>query len=173
MFAKDHVQLTPPVFPERDQLPFDLRGEIAEHGFVGGMNAKSGHGPEAAAAGPAETSAPGKYPWRSKALRGRAPDCGGLPVIVQGSYPDPVIEGLHGEVQVFLGFQFNDGEAGVAVEGEQIEHAAIAAGKRRHLRIHLVAAQTRKEIFDAGPQSSFEPALGMETEQRIIVDPVG
>ena len=45
----------------------------------------------------------------------------------------PVIEGLQGKLQVGGGFQFQDGQAAGALDGQQVEDAAVAAGEGRHL----------------------------------------
>lgn len=38
---------------------------------------------------------------------------------------DPVVEALEGEVEVFGGFDFEDGELAGAGDGEEVEHAAV------------------------------------------------
>ena len=42
----------------------------------------------------------------------------------------PVIEGLEREVDVFFGFDFDDGEAGLVIDGEDVGDVAVYAGDR-------------------------------------------
>jgi len=93
------------VFSEGDQFPLDLGREVAEDGFVGGMNAEGGSSEQEArgklrdfSAG--EVALPLEGGERAGALiAGR-----GLAVGVEGANANPVVEGLEGEVKIFVGF---------------------------------------------------------------------
>ena len=39
---------------------------------------------------------------------------------------NPVVRCLEWQVEIFIGFKFDDDEAAVAIEGEPVEHAAIS-----------------------------------------------
>ena len=47
----------------------------------------------------------------------------------------PVVEALHGKMEVLGGLQFNDGEAALAGDAEQVDDGAVAGGKGGNLRI--------------------------------------
>ena len=64
-------------------------------------------------------------------------------------------------------------EAAVAVEREQVEHAAVAAGERRHLRVEQIAAQPGQQLGDRRAQPRLKPALRLHAEERIGVRAVG
>src|SRR6266567_1684377 len=72
-------------------------------------------------------------------------------------------------MEVFVGFEFNDGETAVAIEGEEIEHAAVAAGKRRHLTVEGIAAQARQQVRDFIAKPGFEPPLRLKAEEGVVV----
>ena len=112
--------------------------------------------------GSGEISVPGKYPSRSKAGE-RAITAGGrLAIGVERAHANPVVERLQGKMQIFVGLEFDDDEAAVAVEGEQIEHAAIAGRKRGDLRVEAVRRAEREAArLSAGAKFGLKPALGL------------
>ena len=97
----------------------------------------------------------------------------GLAVGVEGAHAHPVVEGLQRKVQVLVGFQFQDHEARVAVEREQVEHTAIAAGERGNLVVDQIAAQLGKQFPEPRTQTRLQPALGRHAEERIGVRAIG
>jgi hypothetical protein len=61
-------------------------------------------------------------------------------------------------VQVFVGLQLDHRQPAVAVEREQVEHAAVAGRERRHLRVEQIAAQPRQQLGN--------PARSRDSSQR-------
>ena len=104
-------------------------------------------------------------PTAAAALIARA----GLAVVVQRTDANPVVQRLQGQMQVFVGLEFDNRQPSVAVEREQVEHAAVADGERRHLRIQQVAAQPGQQLGNARAQPRLKPALRLQAEQRIGV----
>src|SRR5580704_19453910 len=58
-------------------------------------------------------------------------------LIVMKAHAQPVVDGLHHQVNVFGSFQFQNGQAAVTSNAEQIDDAAVAGRKCRNLRIDL------------------------------------
>ncbi len=76
-------------------------------------------------------------------------------------------------MQVFVGLQFEDHQARIAVEGEQVQHAALAAGERGDLGVQQIAAQIGKEFVESQAQPRLKPALRRHAKERIGVRAVG
>ena len=72
-----------------------------------------------------ETSAPAKYPCRSNA-DSAPPAIRRLPVGIQRPHPNPVVQRLHRQMQIFVGLQLNHRQPPVAVQRQQVQHAAVA-----------------------------------------------
>ncbi len=85
----------------------------------------------------------------------------------------PVIEALQGQVDVFVGFEFDDGEAAVAGGGQHVEHGAVGGGECGNLRIELLRLQALVDDADVGDDQGFEPALGAQAKQRVLARAVG
>ena len=58
--------------------------------------------------------------------RGPVAAGGALAIGMERADANPVVEGLEGEMHVLVGFELKDDQAAISIEGEQIEHAAIA-----------------------------------------------
>ena len=54
---------------------------------------------------------------------------------------NPIVQGLHRELQIGGGFELDDSEAAGMVHREQIENAALATGEGRHLAVDGIAAE--------------------------------
>ena len=76
-------------------------------------------------------------------------------------------------MEVFVGLEFDDGEAAAAVEGEQIEQAAVAHGERGDLGVKQIAAEAGEQLGNAAAQPRLKPVLGLHAEERIGVRAVG
>ena len=50
-----------------------------------------------------------------------------LPIVVQSPHANPVVKRLKGQMQIFIGLQFDDHESAVAVQGQQVKQSAVAA----------------------------------------------
>lgn len=85
---------------------------MAENGLVGRMHME-GRGNE-----------------KQEGILGREFDAGkvatacDLSSLVERAHTSPVVEGLQGQMQVVVGFQFEDGEAALARDGEQIQQGS-------------------------------------------------
>src|SRR5579863_3091152 len=60
----------------------------------------------------------------------------------------PIIKRLQGQMDVLIGFYFDDGEPAVAIDAQQIDDAALAGGKLRDLSIERRRVNHRVEGFD-------------------------
>ena len=49
--------------------------------------------------------------------------------------PRPVIEALHGKMEILGGLEFDDRQAAVAGDAQQIDDGAVGGGKGGHLRV--------------------------------------
>ncbi len=76
-------------------------------------------------------------------------------------------------MQVLAGLQFQNNQPAIAVEREQVEHAAVPAGKRGHLGVEQIAAQLGHQLGQARAQARLKPALGRHAEKRIGVRAIG
>ena len=85
---------------------------------------------------------------------------------------NPVVEALHGELEVFVGFHLDDGEAIGLGEGEEVEHAAIeigaGSGKRGDLGVDGSGLEIGVKGRESCAESAFEPALGLRAEEWIL-----
>ena len=79
---------------------------------------------------------------------------------------DPVVETLEGEVQILRGFEFEDGEAAVAGDGEEVEHAAVACLEGGDLGVDVGGVELAEgalafgEGADVLAEGGFEPGFG-------------
>ena len=110
---------------------------------------------------------------RSNAESGAARGRRWLAIRVERAHANPVVERLQRQVKVFAGLQFQNHQPAIAVEGEQVEHAAIAGGERWHLGVEQVAAQFRQQFGKPHAQARLKPALGRHAEKRIGVRAIG
>ena len=124
-FAEDDLQFLAPVFAEGDEFPVDLGGEIAQDREIGGMDAQR-RCCQKQAWRQGRNFCSGKVAFAFERRERPVAAGGALAIGIEGADADPVVESLQWEMQVFVGFEFDDDEAAVAIEGEQIEHAAIA-----------------------------------------------
>ena len=150
----------------RDQFPFDFRRKIAQHGFVGGVNAQSG-GREEQSRRKRRDFCARKVACAFKCGKRAVAARRGLAIGVEGAYADPVVKGLKGQVKVFIGLKFDYDKAAAAVERQQIEHAAITCRERRHLRVEHVTAEAGEEFVESGTKPGLEPFLRLKAEQRV------
>lgn len=62
-------------------------------------------------------------------------------------------------MNVFVGLEFDDGEASVAGGGENVDHGAIAGSEGWDLRIDMQTIETRVEDGDVADDQRFDPTL--------------
>ena len=91
---------------------------------------------------------------------------------------DPVVEALEGEVEVFVGFEFDDGEAaglrtGSTGDAEEVEHAAVGGGEGGDLGVDVGRVEVGVDGFDVAAEDAFEPALGLHAIEWVAVIAVG
>jgi len=75
-------------------------------------------------------------------------------------------------VEIFLRLKLDDGEAAVAVEGEQVEESAVAGGERWNLVVEHVSAKSGEKFGNANAEARFKPAFGLQAEEWIGVGSV-
>ena len=167
-FAKDNLQLLTPVFAQRDELPIDFGREVTQHGQVGRVDAQRRCG-EQKARGERRDFRSGKVSFAFESRERTIAAGDALAICVEGADAYPVVECLQRQMQIFVGFEFDDDEAAIAIEGEQIEHAAIAGRERWNLRVKLIAAKERQKFAEASAKFGFEPAFWLDAEERIFV----
>ena len=85
------------------------------------------------------------------------------------AYADPVVEPLQGKLWVFGGFEFNDGEAAIRGDGQQVEHAAIGGGEGGDLRVDVRGIELFVEDAEIAVERGLEPALGLQAVERIAL----
>jgi len=126
-FAPDGLDAGAPAFVEGDEGPGDAVVEVAEDGLGGRVDVERG-GDEVEARWIGGEAGVGEV----AVLLEVAESGGGVglgKVVVTDA--DPVVEALEGEVEVFGGFELDDGELVEAGNGEEVEHAAGRGWRRR------------------------------------------
>ena len=66
-------------------------------------------------------------------------------------HANPVVERLHGKVQVGGRFQFEYGQSPGPIHGQKIQYAPFAGGKCRHLPIYRLFQGCRIHDFELLP----------------------
>jgi hypothetical protein len=156
------------VLREGNQFPLDGGRENAQDGLVRWMDAQGRSGKD-------ETRRQGRNVDAGEvaiSLKRRPMLCtatDGLPILIQGADTNPVIERLQGKVQVFVGFELEDGEAARPIEGEQIEHTPVTRGECGNLGVEQIAAQVRQDLVDVHAEPRFEPSFRLQPEECIGV----
>ena len=109
MFAPDYADLLAPSFVEREEVPLYAGADVAEDDLCGGMDVQRGGYEVEAGREWGEFDAAEVAVALELAEAGSG--VGGLQVVVTDA--NPVVEALQGEVEVVVGFEFDDGEAAV------------------------------------------------------------
>ena len=158
-----------PAFVEGDERPGDLRAEVAEDDLGGGVDAQGG-GDEIEARRLRGEAVGGEVAVGLK-LAEAGLGVGGLGVVPADA--EPVVEALEGELGVLFGLELEDGEAAGVVEGEQVEEGAVeAAGgglEGGDLGVDGLGEQVRVEQGQVAAEAVFEPALGLQTVERVAL----
>ena len=76
-------------------------------------------------------------------------------------------------MEIFVGLEFDDDEAAVAVDGEQVEHAAIACGEGGDLGVDELLLDAGEDFSERGSEGGLHPALRLEAVERIAHVAVG
>lgn len=92
-----------------------------------------------------------------------------LPVFIQCAHTNPVIERLHGQMQILIGFQLNHDESVVAIQRQQVQHSSIARAHRGNLRVDWLVSQIRQQLRDPHAQARLQPTLRLHAKERIDV----
>ena len=124
MLAEDDLEFVTPVFAECDEFPVNLGGEIAQDGEIRRMNAQGGCC-QNETRGLGRNLCSGEVAFAFECRQGAVAAGGALAISIEGADANLVIESLEGEMHIFVGFEFDDDQAAIAIKGEQIEHAAI------------------------------------------------
>src|ERR1700733_7767156 len=171
-FAEDDLQFAAPVFGERDEFPLDFRREIAKYRLIGGMNSQRGRG-ERKARWQRGNFGAGKIALPLEGRQGPGVACDDLPVLIQCADANPIVEGLHGQMQILIGLQFDNGKSAFAIESQQVEHAAVSGGQSRHLAQKQIVAQIGQQLVHVAAQPGLQPSLRLQAEERVGMGSVG
>jgi len=171
-FAPDGLDVGAPAFVEGDEGPGDAWVEVAEDGFGGGMDVEGG-GYEEEVRGSWGEAGVGEVAVLLEVAEAGEGARGGIGVgEVVVANADPVVEALEGEVEVFGGFEFNEREAVVAGDGEEVEQAAVevgaGAGEGGDLGVDGGGLEAGVEGGEIGAEGAFEPALGKGAEEVVL-----
>ena len=79
----------------------------------------------------------------------------------------PVIERLKGQLEVHGRLQFEDGEATVVIDSEEVGDAAVAAVEDGHLTIEGSGAEGGVDGGGVRTDLGFEPAFGVLEVERV------
>lgn len=172
VFAEDDAAVPAPVFVEGDELPGDGGGEMAEEGLVGGMDVEGGGDEEKEGVLGGECAA-----WGLEG--GEVAAAGELAGAMEGADAGPVIERLEREVKIVVGLELEDGETSGAGDSEEVEEGAGGGGGGEELRVDGggggcgggarggCGAEFMAEGGEVAAEDGFEPAFGLEAEERI------
>ena len=152
-----------PALVERDEGPGDLRAEVAENDFGGGVDAQRG-GYEIEERGLGGKALAGEV---AVGLELAQTGLGGGRLGVVPTHADPVVEALERELGVLFGFELEHGEPALLGDGEQVEQGAVGGGEGGHLRVDGVGEQVGVELGEVAAKVVFEPALGLEAEEGV------
>ena len=86
-----------------------------------------------------------------------------LPAVLVPQDARPVIHALQGKVEVFVGFEFDDGQSRVASYRQNVNHRSIRCGECGNLGIHRFRPQPPIERRKVAGDERFQPALGMHS----------
>jgi len=157
-----------PAFVEGDQGPADAGREVAKDDLGGGVDVEGGGDQVEVRRIGAEAGVGEVAVLLEVAEAGGAVDVG--EVVVADA--DPVVEALEGEVEVFAGFDFDDGEAVGAGDGEEVEHSAVevaaGAGEGGDLGVDGGGLKVGVEGREVGAEGAFEPAFGLGAEEDVL-----
>ena len=176
-FAPDGLDAGAPALVEGDECPGNGRREVAEDGLGGGMDVERG-GDEVEVGWLGTEACLGEVAVLLEvAEAGGGMDIG--EVVVADA--DPVVEALEGVVKAFGGLELDDGQAAVAGEGEEVEHAAVeagaCAGEGGNLGVDGGGFERGVEGGEVGAKRGLKPALRLGAEERVLcgvgVRPVG
>ncbi|MGC1449430.1 MAG: hypothetical protein WA830_05265 [Candidatus Sulfotelmatobacter sp.] len=87
--------------------------------------------------------------------------------------PRPVVETLERQMDVFVGFQFDAGQAAVMRGGQHVDHGPVGGGECGNLRIEQARIQALVDDADIGHHERFQPAFGTQAEQGMLAGTVG
>lgn len=166
-FAPDGLDAGAPASVEGGEGPGDLRRKVAEDGFGGGVDVEGGSD-EVEVRGIGGEAGVGEV-----AVLLEVADAGGAgdgEMVVADA--DPVVEPLEGEVEVFGGFEFDDGELVGAGDGEEVEHAAVeigaGSGEGGDFGVDGGGLEVGVEGGEVGAEGGVEPALGLGAEEGVL-----
>jgi len=167
MLSPYDADLLSPTFIERKKIPLNAWRQVTEYGFGGWVDVQGG-GYEVEAG------------WLRREMEAtevavalelaKALLISGLQVVMADA--NPVVEALQGEMEVVVGFEFDDGEAAVGGDAEEVEEPAVGgSGDGGDLGVDVVGV----EVGDGGgfgggkgagewgevvAEDGFQPSLG-------------
>jgi len=155
VFAINDADGVAPALVDLDHAPLDLRRDVTEKSVGGRMGAQAG-------------SDEIEKRWRvGEFAAGEVTIAEKAAIELVPANADPVVEALEREVDVFVGLQFEDGEATVEGAGENVDHSAVGRGEGGHLRVPEARIEALVDGADVTGDEGFEPTFGTEAEERI------
>jgi hypothetical protein len=112
VFAEQDSAVFAPVFVYGDEFPGDGWGEGLEYSFVRWVDVEGGR------------DAVEERVLCGELDAGEIAAAGNFSGAVEHADAGPVVERLQRQVEVVVGFEFEDGEAAVAGDGDEVEHGA-------------------------------------------------
>ncbi len=171
MFPPDDFDLFAPAFVEGEEGPFDAGGEVAEDGFGGGVDAQGGGDQVKAGSvgGEAQAGEVAVALELAETKGGAGGGVGGLEVVPADA--NPVVKALKREVEIFVGFEFEDCEAVVGGDGEKVQHATVGGSEGWHLRVDVGGVEVwgdgSVEQIEIAAEGGLKPALGLHAVERV------
>src|SRR5258708_19691542 len=92
---------------------------------------------------------------------------GEITLLQMTTHAKPIVSGLQREMNVLGGFQFEDGQAPRAGDGEKVQDAMFAAGVGEDLGVDVARIEYGINAADVLANERFEPALGLGTIKRM------
>ena len=104
-----------------------------------------------------------------KFAAGEGPELLELAASVMPLHAGPVVETLQTQVDIFVGFEFDDGQAIVAGGGQHVEHGAVGGGEGRGLRVEGAVIEVLVERSYVADQQRLKPALRMQAKKLVMM----
>src|ERR1035437_1284524 len=149
--------LFPPVLVDSQHFPIDLRRQITQDRVGGGMQMQGGRDQHEQ-----------RLLRRELASREIA-ELRKLSAALVPQDTRPVIHALQGKVEIFVGFEFDDGQSRVTSYRKNVNHRSIRRGECGNLGIHRFRPQPSVERRKAAGDERCQAALGMHSPQRMVL----
>jgi hypothetical protein len=71
-------------------------------------------------------------------------------------------------MEIFVGLELDDKEAAGAVDGEEVEHAAVGGGEGGYLAVDALRVDAGLDVEQLLAEGGLEPALRLEAVEGIL-----